>query len=161
MTTFNKAALLGTQAGKAILTGTMRAQEYVHHLRNKELTVNSKAQRSLVPGANKETTSDLIDNDGVLKMQRMKSFLKFVRRVIDNVERGNVTEGFFGSVSFVLPEQFTRARFEPLRIDGVPDDVRVGMLKANPRMGESILHIADGQARAASSASTPSSGSWF
>jgi DNA-sulfur modification-associated len=100
-----------------------------------------------VAAANKESTDDLIENDGVLKMPRMKNFLKFLQRVMDNVEGGKVTDGFLGSVSMVLPKSFTGARLEILPLTNLPDDSRIGVFKANPTMGESILHIADGQGR--------------
>src|SRR5579862_6520245 len=112
MTTFTKTVLLGKQAGNTILTGNLRGQECVQLLRSKELSVNPRAQRSLVPGVNKEPTEDLIENDRVLKMPRMKSFLRFVNRVIDNLEHDNVHEGFFGAVQFVLPEKFRKARMQ-------------------------------------------------
>jgi hypothetical protein len=139
MATFVKTVLVGQQAGKLILTGSLRAQEYAELLRGNEITVNPNAQRSLVPGVFKESTRDLIENDGVLKMPRMKNFLKFVHRVMD--------EGFFGSVSLVLPEKFTRARLETLQIPNLPDESRLAVLRANPMMGEGIFHIADGQGR--------------
>jgi hypothetical protein len=147
MSKFAKVVFVGHQGGKALFTGTLVAQEYVHHLREKALVVNSNAQRSLVPGAHKESTDDLIENDRVLKMPRMKSFLKFIHRVMDNVEDGKVNEGFFGSVSLVVPEGFNGARLEMLNLPNVPDDVRVGLLRGTALMGQSMFHIADGQGR--------------
>lgn len=144
MTTLSKTVLLGKQAGKVVFTGSMPASEHINLLRAKEMIVNSNAQRSLgKAGPGKETTSDLIDNDKILKTDRAVNFIKFVNRVMDNVEKAIVNEGFFGSVSFVLPSSFTKAKF-----DAMPsDDTIVGKLTAKADMGESFIHIADGQGR--------------
>lgn len=146
MAAIAKTVLVGNQAGKLTLTGAFLAQEFVELLRGKEVVVNPKAQRSLVAGAQKEATGDLIDNDRVLKMPRMGKFLKFVKRVMDNLERKDVADGFFGSVSLVIPERFAKARLEAVpALPGLED--QIGILRARSSMGESIFHIADGQGR--------------
>jgi hypothetical protein len=147
MSTFAKTVFVGHQAGKLLFTGSLRAQEYVQLLRGKQLVVNSKAQRSLVPGAHKETTDDLVDNDRVLKQPRMKSFTKFVNRVMDQVEAGVVNDGFLGSVSLVLPEGFTKGHLEAVQLPSLPDSPDIRVFKATAMMGENIFHIADGQGR--------------
>ena len=126
----------------------MPAQEYVQLLRGKQLVVNSKAQRSLVPGAYKETTDDLIDNDRVLKQPRMKSFTKFVNRVMDQVEAGVVDDGFFGSVSFVLPEACSGQGTLGIRVDAQPSRCCEDRgVPGHGHDGESVFHIPDGQGR--------------
>ncbi|PSO19508.1 MULTISPECIES: DNA sulfur modification protein DndB [Bradyrhizobium] len=144
MGTLIKTVLLGKQAGKVVFTGSMPASEHVNLLRAKEMIVNPNAQRSLgKAGPGKETTSDLIDNDKILKTDRAVNFIKFVNRVMDNVDRAVVNEGFFGSVSFVLPASFTKAKFDMK----LAEDTVVGTLTAKADMGESFINIADGQGR--------------
>src|SRR5262245_33526160 len=107
---------IGKQAGKIILTGSFTAAQAVELLREAKLSVNSKAQRSLVTGKNKDDTSELIANDKVLATPRVKNFTTFIRRVMDGVEKKEVAQGFFGAISLTVPEGVTGIRIED-RID--------------------------------------------
>ena len=118
----------------------------VNLIRSGELGVNANAQRSLMTGKFKESTTDLINADRVERVPRMKNFTLFVERVIKNMESGDKSEGFFGAPQFTIPEAFSSARLEGLDV-ATPDDKQIAVLKADPMMGECVLHVADGQGR--------------
>jgi hypothetical protein len=66
---------------------------------------------------------------------------------MDNVEKHRDNhEGFFGTVSFAIPEELKSARVERVELR-VPDGRDLGVLYAAPIMGESVFHIGDGQGR--------------
>jgi hypothetical protein len=155
------AVQVGTQAGKKILTGVISAAEVVDELRNGAITVNPEAQRSLAKGAGKATTTELLEGERVHNTPRMKSIVKFYRRVMANVEQANNSEGFLGAVQLVVPDTFTGSKFLPVKVS---DDMKeqsaslsryleaigsagAGTFVANPRHGQAVLDTVDGQAR--------------
>lgn len=157
---FQKTMLVADQAGKKILIGAMTGQEIVNALRSHHIRVNPNAQRSLMKGAKKETTAELLDNDRIETTPRMKSFLKFAERVMRQLKEDNNMEGFFGALQMVIPDTFEGARL--VVVD--PDTARGGAyelvhavkalgamqlatLEARPAFNEPVLHLADGQAR--------------
>ena len=141
MVQINNPVFQGSQAGKAIFTGTMTAQEMVEMLRAQTFSVNENAQRSLVVGANKIATNDLLQADTVEKMPRMIGFRNFIDRLLAQLEKNDNSMGFFGAVQFTVPAAFTLATVEQV------GESKVVMFKANPMMGETALHIGDGQGR--------------
>jgi len=154
--------LAGHQNGKTILTGTISAADIISALTSEALSVNPKAQRSLAgAGANKETTRQLLDDERVHKTPRMKSFVAFQKRVMEELEKGHSDQGFFGALSLAVPEEFKAARVLLVEHDeGVADspalavfqsslrsDQKLGVFIAEPGLGEPAIHIGDGQGR--------------
>lgn len=157
---FHKTMLVAEQAGKTLLIGAMTGQEIVGALRSHHIRVNPHAQRSLMKGAHKETTAELLDNDRIEAMPRMKSFLKFADRVMRQLKEGNNMEGFFGAIQLVIPDTFEGARLvtvDPDAARGGPYEVvnalkalgamKLAAFEARPSFNEPVLHLADGQAR--------------
>jgi hypothetical protein len=149
---------VGRQAGKLVLTGTLSAQEIVSALRFEAMAVNPNAQRSLARGAGKETTKELLDDDRAHKTPRMRELVAFYLRIMESVEHGDNRQGFLGAVQLVIPERFTRARLrfaeeQPSAQGGLAvamgalGDRRLAALDAEPRMGETVFDIGDGQGR--------------
>lgn len=66
----------------------MTAHEFVEALRNKTLRIKPDAQRSIVSASQKVSTEHLLDTDKVEKSPRMQSFIKFCKRVMNEVEKG-------------------------------------------------------------------------
>jgi hypothetical protein len=149
---------VGSQAGKLVLTGTLSAQEIVTALRFETMAVNPNAQRSLARGAGKETTKELLEDDRAHKTPRMRDLVAFYLRIMESVEHGDNRQGFLGAVQLVIPERFTRAR---LRFAEEQSSTQGGLavamsalgtrrfaaLDAEPRMGETVFDIGDGQGR--------------
>jgi DNA-sulfur modification-associated len=125
----------------------MTAHEFVEALRNKTLRINPDAQRSIVSGSQKVSTEHLLDTDKVEKSPRMQSFIKFCKRVMNEVEKGKNTDGFFGAPQFAVPAEFKGARLEYLNVSGLPDETKLAVLRANPLMGEAAIDVGDGQGR--------------
>lgn len=154
--------LVGPQAGKVVMAGTITAKEIINELRNGVITVNDEAQRSLGSGAGRgQSTKELIDGDRVHSASRMKELVKFYRRVMNNVENEQkFTEGFFGSVQLAIPETFTGARLhvveaaeEARRNYGLGKfldalrNTKAGTLEIDSGSSEGAIHIGDGQGR--------------
>jgi hypothetical protein len=151
----------GIQAGKHVLIGMVPASEIVNALKNGVLSINQEAQRSLAKGAGKEPTKDLLANDRVHKTPRMVDITKFFSRVMDKIEKGDNTEGFFGAVQLIVPEAYEGAKLYLLKaseeerarnssLDRYLDALvkaRVGTFVAKPGLGEVVIHIVDGQGR--------------
>jgi hypothetical protein len=157
---FRKTMLVAGQAGKTVLIGTMTGHEIVQALRSQHIRVNPHAQRSLMKGAYRETTAELLDNDRIESMPRMKSFLKFAERLMDQLREGKNTEGFLGAIQLVIPDTFTDARLVFAGAEGVKEGSyevmtalralgsnRLATFEAQPAFNEPVLHLADGQAR--------------
>ncbi|GGM21911.1 DNA sulfur modification protein DndB [Deinococcus aerophilus] len=152
------AVLVSKQAGKKVFTGTLTASLAVSELRKGTMAVNPEAQRSLAKGVGKDSTMELLVSDKVHNTPRMKSFVKFIDRVMD---QNSNTEGFLGAVQVVVPEEFREATFEALEVDAderrknatlstfikALDGSQAGTLTLRPRHGQAGLHIVDGQGR--------------
>jgi hypothetical protein len=149
---------VGRQAGKVVLTGTLSAQEIITGLRFETMAVNPNAQRSLARGAGKESTKELLDDDRAHKTPRMRELVAFYLRVMESVEHGDNRQGFLGAVQLVIPAGFTRARLRFAEEQamaqgglavamGALENRRFAALEAEPRMGETLFDIGDGQGR--------------
>src|SRR5690242_16373800 len=110
--------LVAKQANKLILTGSLSGAEYVTALRAENFGVNAEAQRSLARGADKDTTAELLESDRVENTPRMKSFISFSHRVMQQTERGKNIEGFLGAVQLVIPENFKGAKLHTVGTGG-------------------------------------------
>lgn len=157
---FQKTMLVARQVGKPMFIGAMTGQEIVHALRSQHIQVNEKAQRSLIKGANRESTTELLDNDRIESTPRMKSFLKFAERLMDLLRHGQNTEGFLGAMQLVVPHTFTGARVTFADAEGARGSsyevmtalkalgtAKLGTFEAQPAFNEAMLHLGDGQAR--------------
>jgi hypothetical protein len=149
---------VGRQAGKLVMTGTLSAQEIVTALRFEVMAVNPNAQRSLARGAGKESTKELLDDDRAHKTPRMRELVAFYLRVMESVEHGDNRQGFLGAVQLVIPEAFTRARLRFAQEQASAQgglavamsalvNRRFAALDVEPRMGETVFDIGDGQGR--------------
>src|SRR5215831_10744518 len=149
---------VGGQAGKIVLTGTLSADEIIGSLVAETMAVNPNAQRSLARTAGKETTRELLQDDRAHKTPRMRDLVAFYLRVMESVERGDTGQGFFGALQLVIPERFTGARLRFVEEqEAMPAGLAVAMsslgrrrlatLEAEPRLGESLFDIGDGQGR--------------
>src|SRR5438105_2056038 len=139
--------LVGEHAGKKTLTGNWKASEVVRALRNNEVVVNELAQRSLSPRGTKQqgTTQQLLEDDRVHTMPRMTELVKFLERVMDKIEKDDVSEGFLGAPLLVIPDAYEGARLTWLPLDEHPR--KVAILNAETDLGEHAFHIGDGQGR--------------
>src|SRR5262245_59624092 len=95
---------VGKQNGKPVLVGLMAAADIISHLQSEALAVNERAQRSLAKGTSHETTKELLQDDRVHTTPRMKSFISFMERVMTEIEKGEVGQGFFGAIQLVVPK---------------------------------------------------------
>ncbi len=102
--------LVGRQAGKWVLTGMYSFSTPIDWLRNGSMQINPEAQRSLAKGANKQTTTELLDDDKAHTMPRMKEFVNFCEHLIRLSEEDICGEGFLGAVQLVVPKEFQEAR---------------------------------------------------
>jgi hypothetical protein len=140
-------SLLGRQAGKWTFTMVWKGNEIIAALKTGAIRVNPNAQRTLAKGANTTPTHQLVDQDKVHDTPRMKSLVQFLGRVMDNVEKGNLTEGFLGAVLTVIPEDFHDARWVPLDI-GQEAPNRVGyLIVEDAGLDQAAFHVGDGQGR--------------
>jgi hypothetical protein len=122
------------------------------------MAVNANAQRSLARTAGRETTRELLQDDRAHRTPRMRDLVAFFLRVMESVERGDVRQGFFGALQLVIPERFTGARLRFVEEEAaMPAGLAVAMsalgrrrlatLEAEPRLGEALFDIGDGQGR--------------
>lgn len=155
-----KTMIIARQAGKVIAIGTMTGAEIVHALRSGQIRVNPQAQRSLVKGAAKDTTAELLDNDRVETTPRMKSFMRFADRLMEELKKGRNTEGFLGCIQLVVPEAYKGARlvfadapgargasYEVQTAFNALGTTKLAVFEANPAFDEAVLHLGDGQGR--------------
>jgi hypothetical protein len=161
---------IASQNGKTILSGSISYAEVVKELRSQNIAVNARAQRSLGSGANKESTAELLESDRVHTTPRMKAYVKFLHRVINQVNEGKHYEGFFGALQFSIPEEFAGARLKTVRpldpenhkvpqelhdvINALAPNRKLGVLELQPQFGEVALNIGDGQGRIVGAHST-------
>lgn len=140
--------LVGKQAGKEMYTSVWKGNDILNALKSGVVTVNADAQRTLAKGASTTPTHKLMDQDKVHDTPRMKAFVQFLNRVLDKVERKDVSEGFLGAVLMTIPEDFTDARWESM--DGLPKEAqhKVGFLVVEDAgVGRPAFHLGDGQGR--------------
>jgi hypothetical protein len=156
----NLPVFTSNQANKTVFTGTMPVSDLIKELRNQNIGVNADAQRSLAKGADKESTAELLEGDRVEVTLRMKSFIKFLQRVMKQVYEGKNTEGFFGAIQLVIPQDFTGATLRKVNVPteelppvlhdvlkALPENRHLGVLELRPKLGQVALHIGDGQGR--------------
>jgi hypothetical protein len=142
--------LVGRQAGKWVLTGMYSFSSPIDWLRNGAMKINPEAQRSIAKGANKQTTTELLDDDKAHITPRMKEFVSFCEHLIRLSEEDICGEGFLGAVQVVVPEEFQEARVVFRQGAEDPDldkGVRVAEFVAKPERGEAAFHLGDGQGR--------------
>jgi hypothetical protein len=139
--------LVGEHAGKKTLMGHWKASEVVRALKNNEVVVNELAQRSLAPRGTKQqgTTQQLLEDDRVHTMPRMTELVKFLERVMDKIENGDVSEGFLGAPLLVIPDVYEGARLTWRELPEYPH--KVAELNAETDLGEHAFRIGDGQGR--------------
>jgi regulator of replication initiation timing len=163
MANFRCSVIQGKSAGKCIMLGMISAADLIELLRTKMISVNENAQRSLGKTL-EESTVDLLDDDRIENTPRMKSITKFLKRVMDNVEKNSPSneEGFFGCLQLAIPDNFHGARLIVANIDprqeNLPNrlyDVMVssrsknlGVLEISTTLSETAMFIGDGQGRA-------------
>jgi hypothetical protein len=141
-------SLIGRQAGKWTFTKIWKGNEILAALKTGVLTVNPNAQRTLAKGANATPTHQLVDQDKVHDTPRMKELVQFLNRVMDKVEKGDVSEGFLGAVLTIIPEDFHDARWVPLEGVGPEERNRVGYLVVEDAgLDRPAFHVGDGQGR--------------
>lgn len=163
MANFSCSVIQGKSAGKYIMIGMISAADLIEFLRAKIISVNENAQRSLGKIA-EESTIDLLDDDRIENTPRMKSITKFLKRVMDNVEKDQPTneEGFFGCIQLAIPDDFNGARLIVANIDlqkeNLPNSLyhvisssrgkNLGVLEVSTSLSETAMFIGDGQGRA-------------
>ncbi len=159
MAPYRTPVLVSDHLGKKILTGTMSFGEIAEQVKGGSLAINPNAQRSIGKDP-KKSTEYLKATDGLNSVPRVRAFCKFMDRVVDNLDRSDISEGFLGGIQLTVDEKDSEAvtiqlaKHEeslPNSVDRVFDNLGKGqhlaIMKASPGFGQPYAQIGDGQGR--------------